>query len=212
MPEDDPKESNDQHPNKRAPEEAAKPIFTIIPLKFLENGDKDQAEMQKPPFVEKKQGGEEAEKELTKRGVKNRAEAKVIPVMEKKEDSEKVGKQQPVKEKDGTGDRVAEKKHSKLPPVCLRVDPLPHKRPTNGSSKEDKNKKEVEVVDVKSAKDERKEKEIEVKKDTKEKLPERKNDDIKRSIMPEENKIKKEIKVTDRIGAEGKELKERDSR
>jgi hypothetical protein len=209
MPKDDPKERKDQHANERASEEAAKPSFRIIPLKFLENGDKDQAEMQKFPFVEKKQGGEEAGKELTLGEGKSLAEAKIIPVMEKKEGCE-VGKEQDVKQKDGTGDKVAEKKHSKSPPVCLRVDPLPHKRPTNGSSKEDKNKKEIKVVDVKSAKEERKEKEIEVKKDTKEKLPERRNDDKKRSIMPEENKIKKEIKVAGGRDAESMDLKKRE--
>lgn len=216
MPEDDAKETKHQHANKQVSEEAAKPSFRIIPLKFLEHGDKDQTEMPKFPVVEKKQGGEEAGKERRDCGdkdqaevkripVMDQAEVKRIPVMEKKEGSEKVGKEQPVKE--STREKMMEKKLSKLPPVCLRVDPPRHKKPTNGSSKEDKNKKEVKVVDVKGAKDERKEREIEVNKDLQE---ERKIDDVRRVSMPKEDKIKKEIKVVDVRGAEGKELKERD--
>ncbi|XP_078177498.1 BCL-2-associated athanogene 6 [Carex rostrata] len=191
MPEDEVKEKEKKDtqipwPLTWMPEEDAKET-KIIPLKFLEHGDKDQTEMPKFPVVEKKQG------------------VKRIPVMEKKDGSEKVGKEQPVKE--STRDKTMEKKLSKLPPVCLRVDPPSHKKPTNGSSKENKNKKEVKVVEVKGAKDERKEREIEVNKGLKE---ERKIDDVRRVSMPKEDKIKKEIKVADVRGAEGKELKERD--
>lgn len=210
MPEDDAKEKKDQHATKQASEEAAKPSFRVIPLKFLENAYKNQDEKQKLPVLEKKQVTEEAGKEWTEREHKGQNDVKRIPVMEKKEDCEKVGKEPPVKESENTGGKVTEKKHSKLPPVCLKVDPFPHKRPTNGSSKEDKNKKEVKVVDIKSANDERRQKEIGVKKDIKEKLPERKNDDVKTIIMPEEDKIKKEIKAADGRGEEGKELKGRE--
>ncbi|KAH7658233.1 BAG domain-containing protein [Dioscorea alata] len=99
------------------------PKFKIIPLKFLENGDeKENKEDNKVRSIPVKQFEE-------------------MPEMQRQGDDVKKSsvEEMPMEEKDvkksNSGKRTSLAKSSKLPPVCLRVDPLPKKKGSNGSSR-----------------------------------------------------------------------------
>ncbi|WVZ77010.1 hypothetical protein U9M48_024915 [Paspalum notatum var. saurae] len=57
-----------------------------------------------------------------------------IPVMRESDEKKTTSEKKEAKKVEGNGKATAAK-HSKLPPVCLRVDPLPRKKSGNGSSR-----------------------------------------------------------------------------
>lgn len=127
----------DQKEINTSPNSEEKPKVKIIPLKFLENENREE----KPVAAEHEP---KAGAQLESRSEKE-IKTKTIPVKQMKETSEnekqheksdkkKSNISEKQKEENGVK-KCSDGKKSKLPPVCLRVDPLPRKKNGNGKSR-----------------------------------------------------------------------------
>ncbi|KAM0939408.1 putative IQ motif, EF-hand binding, BAG domain, BAG domain superfamily [Dioscorea sansibarensis] len=124
------------------------PKFKIIPLKFLENGnEKENKENNRVRSIPVKQVEEMPEMQ---RQVDNDKKSSVVETLMEEEEVKK----------SNSDKRTSPAKSSKLPPICLRVDPLPRKKGSNGSSrspsppaiketKKENEKKDIKVVEIK---------------------------------------------------------------
>ncbi|KAG1330402.1 BAG family molecular chaperone regulator 6 [Cocos nucifera] len=119
------------------------PKVKIIPLKFLENENHEE----KPGVAEDKlttraQREPECEKEMKTKTipVKQMEESSENEKQHEKSDKKKSSISEQQQEENGVkkpsdGKQSSTVKSSKLPPVCLRVDPLPRRKNRNGTSR-----------------------------------------------------------------------------
>ncbi|XP_058100297.1 BAG family molecular chaperone regulator 6 [Magnolia sinica] len=108
------------------------PKSKIIPVKLLENGDRGD----KPWVAEEILGGVDSSAVPAKETKPKSNPPKQIEDSRETQPPETTTRSIPVKhvEEKKSSDNIA-KKASKLPPVCLRVDPLPKKKNGNGNSR-----------------------------------------------------------------------------
>lgn len=123
----------------------------IVPLKFIENGDpgeRPKAAQEEPDSqihpeaaVEKESEKESEIKTIPVTKMEERTQKKVSTLKQEEEADDKKAASCVRQTEESEVSKASEKKQSspgrssKLPPVCLRVDPLPRKKTSNGTSR-----------------------------------------------------------------------------
>ncbi|KAJ0962951.1 hypothetical protein J5N97_028073 [Dioscorea zingiberensis] len=138
------------------------PKFKIIPLKFLENGNEKENKESRENRVRSIPVKQVEEMPQGRAQVDDDKKSSIVEKPMEKEVKKSCAVEKPMEQevkKSCSSKQTSPTKSSKLPPVCLRVDPLPSKKRSNGSSRspsppgiketKDNAKKEIKVLEIK---------------------------------------------------------------